>query len=221
MNDDEHDKEFLALVNDYASALVSFVAIDDLDDHGPSQRLGVPNISRERVSVETIFTRLGERLLRKCYRMSESLFWRLHGLLRPHMKTVGARQRGAMPNGDITTSARLSMAIRWFAGGEAADIFQVHGVHYNEVYNSVWAIVDAVNLCPQLQLGFPADHEEQRRIAEGFRLKSRVSFSNCAGCIFPQALMDGVLLLVAETSLGFVQPHHRIMSTGCMLMYYF
>ena len=67
------------------------------------------------------------------------------------------------------------MTIRWFAGGEAADIFQVHGVHYNEVYTSVWAIVDAVNMCPQLQLGYLADHEEQYQIAEGFRTKSRVT----------------------------------------------
>jgi len=38
------------------------------------------------------------------------------------------RKMGSAPNGDIPKSAELSMALRWFAGGEPADIFQVHGV---------------------------------------------------------------------------------------------
>ena len=33
MNNDEDDNEFFTLVNSYAGAIASFVAIDDLDDH--------------------------------------------------------------------------------------------------------------------------------------------------------------------------------------------
>ena len=39
-----------------------------------------------------------------------------------------------------------SLALRWFAGGEASDIFQIHGVAYGEVYRSIWRIVDAIGL---------------------------------------------------------------------------
>ena len=42
MNNDEDDNKFFTLVNEYAGAIASFVAIDELDDHGPSQRLGIP-----------------------------------------------------------------------------------------------------------------------------------------------------------------------------------
>ena len=79
------------------------------------------------------------------------------------------------------------MAIRWFAGGAAADIFQVHGAGYKEVYISVWQVVDAINVCPALQLVFPASHREQKSTAKGFKAKSKAKFSNCVGCI------DGML----------------------------
>ena len=71
------------------------------------------------------------------------------------------------------------MAIRWFAGGEAADIFQVHGVGYKEVYISVWQVVDAIKVCPALQMVFPASHQEQDSIAKGFKAKSKAQFTNC------------------------------------------
>ena len=75
--------------------------------------------------------------------MSKGLFWKLHGILEIHLQQVSEDQRGPPPNGQVSTAARLSMAICWFAGGEAADIFQVHGVGHKEVYISVWQVVDA------------------------------------------------------------------------------
>lgn len=79
------------------------------------------------------------------------------------------------------------MALRWFAGGKPADIMQIHGVAYMEVYNSVWKVADAVNTCPQLKMTFP-NHEEQLEIAQAFKAKSKVDFDNCVGCI------DGMLI---------------------------
>ena len=166
MVDDEFDcsdELFVANVNSFMASITSLIALDELDSE-VSSRFGIPNIKRERVPVEIIFSRLGERLYKRCYRMSEPLFWKLHGMLRPYLKEKEARKRGATPNGDIASASRLSMAIRWFAGGDPADIFQVHGVHYLEVYKSVWLVVDAINQCPQLQIRFPTDHEEQRTI---------------------------------------------------------
>ena len=104
-------------------------------------------MQRERVPVVDIFNKLGPRFIRKCYRMTEVSFWKLHKILRPYIKTNKKRSGGgATPNGDISSEARLSMALRWFAGGEASDIFQIHGVAYGEVYRSVWRIVDAIKL---------------------------------------------------------------------------
>ena len=168
-SDEEDDEEFTALLNSFVSEVVTLVALDDLDDE-TSNRFGIPNIRRQRIAVETIFSRLGERLFKRCYRMSESLFWKLHDLLKPYL-IKEQRLRGSTPNGDIATEARLSMSIRWFAGGDPVDIFQVHGVHYVEVYKSVWLVVDAINQCPELQIHFPTDYEEQHRIAKGFETK--------------------------------------------------
>ena len=137
-SDEEDDEEFTALLNSFVSEVVTLVALDDLDDE-TSNRFGIPNIRRQRIAVETIFSRLGERLFKRCYRMSESLFWKLHDLLKPYL-IKEQRLRGSTPNGDIATEARLSMSIRWFAGGDPVDIFQVHGVHYVEVYTILFVL---------------------------------------------------------------------------------
>ena len=60
--------------------------------------------------------------------------------------------------------------------------------HPGSLWLSVWLVVDAINQCPQLQIHFPTDHEEQRTIARGFQAKSRVGFRTCVGCI------DGMLV---------------------------
>ena len=82
---------------------------------------------------------------------------------------------------------KLSMAIRYFAGASPYDLMSSHGIGYNDVYNGVWDVIDAVNLCPQLKLKFPG-HYEQHRIASRFKSKSDVGFDNCVGCI------DGILI---------------------------
>ena len=87
----------------------------------------------------------------------------------------------------LDNNARLSMALRWFAGGDPIDIMQVHGVGYTEVYNSVWQVVDAIHLCPALKIRFPS-YEQQMKIAENFGVTSPRGFSGCAGCI------DGMLV---------------------------
>ena len=48
------------------------------------------------------------------------------------------KKSSAIPNGKILLSAKLSMALRWFAGGSSYDIALYHGVHYQETMKSVW-----------------------------------------------------------------------------------
>ncbi|KAG7344010.1 DDE superfamily endonuclease [Nitzschia inconspicua] len=63
------------------------------------------------------------------------------------------------------------MALRWFAWGDKFDIAALHGVHVNEVYSSVWRVVDAINGHKDF-----ADHEKQKEIAKEFRAKSKCGF---------------------------------------------
>ena len=111
------DDAFEEDCNSFVALVVSLAALED-SPKGPKGRTsGCKNVQRERKPVDKIFSDLGPRLFRKCYRMPEVLFWKLHGLLQPYCQRQTKRKRGATPNGDIPSSAKLSMALRWFAGG--------------------------------------------------------------------------------------------------------
>ena len=78
------------------------------------------------------------------------------------VKSAGA------PNGFIKNISRLSMALRYFAGGDPLDISSIHGVGDGQVLLSVWLVVDAIHSCSQLDISFPSSHHEQMEIAIGF-----------------------------------------------------
>jgi DDE superfamily endonuclease len=169
--------------------LASFPA--EFGEGGPPRRPSVSPIKRKRRSVKDIFRELGPTYSRRAYRMDEESFFRLHKILQRHLKSPASpkkKWRNGSPNGLITTCARLSMAIRYFAGGRPEDISLVHGVSHSEVFRSVWKVVDAVLKCKELAYSFPSDHEKQRVLAAGFEAKSQVGFKGCCGAI------DGMLI---------------------------
>jgi DDE superfamily endonuclease len=157
-------------------------------------RPSVHPIQRRRRNVVDIFRELGPSYSKRAYRMSEESFFKLHRMLEGHLKGTIARNNGkcnwqrGSPNGIITSTARLSIAIRYFAGGRPEDIALVHGVSHSEVFKSVWRTVDAILTCDKLSFAFPTDHSEQYAIAAGFRKRSQPGFSSCCGAI------DGMLL---------------------------
>ena len=59
---------------------------------------------------------------------------------------------------------------------------QTYRVAFSEVYKSIWKIVDAINACKKLTIKFP-NYDEQKVIAEGFKMKSWVNFNNCTSFI--------------------------------------
>jgi hypothetical protein len=44
------------------------------------------------------------------------------------------------------------MALRYCAGGDPLDIADVHGVNEKEVLQSLWSVVDAINLSKELDI---------------------------------------------------------------------
>ena len=60
------------------------------------------------------------------------------------------RKCGSTPNGDMNSLQRMPVALRYFAGASPSDLMTSHGVGYNAVYDSVWDIVDTINLCDKL-----------------------------------------------------------------------
>ena len=144
---------------------------------------GSKTIKRTRKDVQENFRDLGPRNVRTSYRMHQESFWKLYGLLFGSDEVKKRKKGGPPPNGYILNSSRLSMALRWFAGGDKCDIAPYHGVGFDEVMSSVWTVVDAVNKCEELQIKFPATHAEQKKIAKGFEKKSSANFDTCCGCI--------------------------------------
>jgi DDE superfamily endonuclease len=70
----------------------------------------------------------------------------------------------------------------------------MHGISHSEVYTSVWRVVDAVNKCNNLRIEFPDDHDEQHRLARGFRERSQAHFDCCVAAI------DGLLIWTERPS---------------------
>ena len=94
------------------------------------------------------------------------------------------RKRGqSNPNTDIPTELKLSIAIRYFAGGDPYDLMISHGVSLTSVYACVWQVVDAINSNPDMLIQFQKDHALQNWIADGFRKKSKVDYKGCVGAI--------------------------------------
>ena len=79
-----------------------------------------------------------------------------------------------------------------FSGGDPLDIHLVHGISHTEVFNSAWAGVDAVNMCPEIDIKYPTDAEAQHKIAQGFVKHSKPGFKCCTWSI------DGMLLWIEK-----------------------
>jgi hypothetical protein len=70
------------------------------------------------------------------------------------------------------------------------DITLVHGVPHSKVFNSLWQVIDAINIEPKLATQFPEDHQQLLQLANSFCRKSQAGFSNCMGAI------DGILIWI-------------------------
>ena len=165
--------------------------------------------------MEESFARLGTAGFRRVYRMYYESFSKLHTILQPGMDAIirrgnlernldrankkrhisDKRNRVNMKlppvvNGPITTSMRLGIALRFFKGCPSYDVHDIFGVSHASVIESIWIVVQAVNEYTPFNLEYPADHNKQLKIAQGFRAVSSVGFSNCAGAI------DGILVWI-------------------------
>ena len=188
-------------VSDMGALVASIAAFNSASAARQSMKhgggvLGAKHVKRQRLDVDDHFSRMDHRLFCKKYRMGKDSFYTLLDILEPHMKSTGEdRGRpGSVPNGPITKSSRLSMALRYCAGGDPADIADHHGVKTDELTKSIWNVVDAINLAPQLDIKFPSSHRAQKDIANGFKEKSNIDIDISVGTI------DGILIWIHKPS---------------------
>ena len=142
---------------------------------------------RQRRSFKSLSAEYGS-YFNRAYRMSRPSFDKLCNMLQ-----LSSSSRG--PNGGIDGRLKLSCALRYMAGGDPLDIMIGHGLSHSTIFDCIWQAVDAINNCHGLDtLTYPSSHEEQKRIAYGFQLKSIVGFDNCGGAI------DGILIETEKPS---------------------
>ena len=123
--------DLLAKDTALAVALVSNI-ICEVCIHQSSTRKEREWVPRKRRCIKNIFQELGPYHVRRSYRMNENTFWKLNAVLLPYIPNIPTRKRkrGKTPNGDIFSSQKLSIAIRYFAGGSPYDLMTSHGIGY-------------------------------------------------------------------------------------------
>ena len=174
----EHEHEALqaSLLSQVASVIGSIAAFTafNMEDDGPqsSYRGRVPgskNKKRKRKDMAEYLGSMDEKLFQRRYRMSKDAFYMLLDIIGDHLPSTGEdRKRGSTPNGNVTREARLSIALRYCAGGDPLDIASMHGMPDNYVSKNLRGVVDAIHSSPELDINFPKTHEEQMQVMEGF-----------------------------------------------------
>ena len=191
------------------SAIVAAYIADQFCDDDCQYEGRLPaakTIKRERTNeTDKFLSTMNERLFRKRYRMKKASFFQLLDLVGDHLPpdetslTGNKHKRGRTPNGPITRALRLSMALRYFAGGDPLDIADRHMVGDGEPLRSVWFVVDAIHAVDGLKIKFPTSHREQVKIARGFKAKSAINIDSCVGAI------DGILIWIHKPSEAFLE----------------
>ena len=199
-SENEYAQYEAALLTQVSAAIASSAAFFALDDDTmySGRAAGSTTIKRKRRDMEEYLGRMDDRNFRRKYRMNKDAFWLLLDIIGGHLPSTGEDNKcgGGPPNGPITIAARLSMALRYFAGGDPLDISEVHGVADDEVLRSVWFVVDAIHLSPELNIVFPETHEDQTICMEGFRDRSRINIDCCIGAI------DGMLVWMNKPTIA-------------------
>ncbi len=74
-----------------------------------------------------------------------------------------------MHNGTVTTCVRLACALQYFAGRSPYNIMAKYRVSHASMMDSVWVVVEAVNLLDEIIIEYLSSEEEQLNIALEFK----------------------------------------------------
>ena len=88
-------------------------------------------VKRQRRDFDELVEEYGSYFDR-AYRMSHESFMKLHGVL---FESLDTASKG--PNGGTDSRLKLSVAIRYFAGGDPLDIMASHGISHTSIFNII------------------------------------------------------------------------------------
>ena len=145
----------------------------------------------KRVDWQELKDSLTEFEFKRAFRITKELFDILLSKIRDEISTEDEVQASRSSVGAISPELRLSITLRFLAGGSLWDIRMVHKVSVEAIYDSVWRVIDAINNHEEFSLSFPFEEEKLRFIEAGFRSKSTCQvFTGVVGAI------DGILIKI-------------------------
>jgi hypothetical protein len=146
---------------------------------------------RRRLDWHRWTQRLTDFEFRRYFRMVRTCFARLLDNIADTITSDARRGQMGSPNGAISPEMKLSMTLRWLAGGSYLDIHHFHGVCEAAFWSAKDQVLDAINACEGLDIVFPSldDDDALKKLLSQFKEKSEMfSFDHCVGAL------DGLLV---------------------------
>jgi DNA-directed RNA polymerase specialized sigma24 family protein len=112
-----------------------------------------------------------ESQFRLRYKIRSGRFKEIADTIRHDVQASNARKAMASSGGIISAELRLSMALRYIAGGHYVDIADMHGVSTQEVHKSLKLVSRAINkhyTALHMSMPRPDDTEALERLAVVF-----------------------------------------------------
>ena len=113
----------------------------------------------------------------------------------PVLDSLVDNLRPLLPTGGCSSESRVSMGLRFFAGGSYLDLSAIHGIGHLALYNSVWEFTDAVSAASSMDIRIPlTDPVWRARTAALFQFRQDSPFNNMLGAF------DGIAIKQTELS---------------------
>ena len=151
------------------------------------------NRGRTRLVWDVHDSNLTDFEFRRLYRMERPTFRALCDRLRPRLTCDTEMGRRGSPGGPVAPELKLSMTLRFMAGGSYLDIVLYHGVHRSTFFSALWEVVGAIN--EELSLAFPVDDVDAlQAISDGFQERMNNPLAGCVGAL------DGIAIEIQRPS---------------------
>ena len=135
------------------------------------------------------------------YRMTKSTFQELCDTLEPHLTSKAVGQYKKRNGLVLPIQLKLSMVIRYLAGGHVYDCADLHGVAVSTLQKVVRQVVGAINRT--FRIKFPSSKDELQRSAVAFAGLSGGAMDGVVGAV------DGVIIKITKPAYNGTQYYSR------------
>ena len=140
-----------------------------------------PNRNRRQMKWNERVASLTAKEFEQRYRLDLEGFNQVLERIRPFLGPSHAHAPSQVP-----PELKLSMALRWMAGGSYLDIADLHGVEVSTFYKHLWTTIEAIDAAYELPLIAMLDNVEEGALGpliDGFDEKSAGMIRGCFGAV--------------------------------------